>query len=154
MAAILVENFVPIGEAEEAFMRAAMVSARASHQAQELLSSILPWAEQRNLWQFGFITIEAASGRLYRISRYGHTDIFKHGQAIGTACLQLTITAPVYDRMFAEYLLLRNDERRYCDTANVFIFWRRHIPRPTALVAACVSFAVTLLVLGLWWRMQ
>ena len=36
------------------------------------------------------------------------------------ACMQLSIPAPTYDRMAAEYLLLRNAEETYWQTANIF----------------------------------
>lgn len=36
------------------------------------------------------------------------------------ACLQLSVTAPSYDRVVAEYLLLKNAEDAYWKTANVF----------------------------------
>ena len=39
---------------------------------------------------------------------------------VAYACLQLSIPAPTYDRMVAEYLLIRNAEDIYWKTANIF----------------------------------
>ena len=34
--------------------------------------------------------------------------------------MQLSVPAPVYDRIIAEYVLIRNDEDLYWHTANIF----------------------------------
>lgn len=63
---------------------------------------------------------EGQRGR-YTISPYCQTLIEdRHGKCIAYACLQLSIPAPTYDRMVAEYLLIKNDENLYWKTANVF----------------------------------
>jgi hypothetical protein len=61
-------------------------------------------------------------GRLgvYRICRDSQTEIYRKDRLVASGCLQLTIFAPTYDRMAAEYLILSNDERLYWTKANIF----------------------------------
>jgi hypothetical protein len=90
----------------------------AKQKAHDLLMSILP-PEERNRLEFqGFIS---ARGRRYEyvILPHSQTELFRKGRRVGFACLQLTVPAPVYDRMLAEYLLIKHDERAYLRTANV-----------------------------------
>ena len=56
------------------------------------------------------------------ISPYSQTEIRDSttGRCVAYACLQLSIPAPTYDRMVAEYLLIRNAEDVYWKTANIF----------------------------------
>ncbi len=58
----------------------------------------------------------------YVISPYSQTEIRDSttGRCVAYACLQLSIPAPTYDRMVAEYLLIRNAEDVYWKTANIF----------------------------------
>jgi len=94
---------------------------RAKDKARQLLRSILPdrsWAE---LEDKGVIQIEGRRGN-YVISPYSQTEIrdSASGRCVAYACLQLSIPAPTYDRMVAEYLLIRNAEDVYWKTANIF----------------------------------
>jgi hypothetical protein len=94
---------------------------RAKDKARQLLRSILPdrsWAE---LEDKGVIQIEGRRGN-YVISPYSQTEIrdIASGRCVAYACLQLSIPAPTYDRMVAEYLLIRNAEDVYWKTANIF----------------------------------
>jgi len=57
---------------------------------------------------------------VYRISRDSQTEIYRKGRLAACGCLQLTIFAPSYDRMVAEYLILANDEQLYWNKANIF----------------------------------
>ena len=58
----------------------------------------------------------------YVISPYSQTEIrdVSSGRCVAYACLQLSISAPTYDLMVAEYLLIRNAEDVYWKTANIF----------------------------------
>jgi hypothetical protein len=94
---------------------------KASERAHALLKSLLSLSEQDELDKNGSITVRGASGTAYTIHAHTQTEIFARPQEkIAQACLQLTIDAPVFDRMTAEYLLLKNDERQYWNTANIF----------------------------------
>jgi hypothetical protein len=90
----------------------------AKQKAYHLLMSILPSEEQTRLETLGNIQVRGRRHR-YVISPHTQTELFKNGRRVGFACLQLTIAAPVYDRMLAEYLLIKHDERAYLRTANV-----------------------------------
>jgi hypothetical protein len=94
---------------------------RAKDKARQLLRSILPdrsWAE---LEDKGVIQIDGRRGS-YVISPYSQTEIrdSASGRCVAYACLQLSIPAPTYDRMVAEYLLIKNAEDVYWKTANIF----------------------------------
>jgi hypothetical protein len=88
--------------------------------ARQLLRSILPENEWREFEGKGVIQCSGKRG-LYVISPFAQTEIRDAvaGRSIAYACLQLSITAPNYDRMIAEYLLIRNDEDFYWKTANM-----------------------------------
>jgi len=94
---------------------------RAKDKARQLLRSILPentWSEFEDK---GVIQCRGTRGT-YVISPYSQTEIrdAASGQCVAYACLQLSIPAPSYDRMVAEYLLIRNAEDVYWKTANIF----------------------------------
>jgi len=94
---------------------------RAKDKARQLLRQILPeraWAE---LEEKGVIQYAGKRGT-YVISPYSQTEIRDNvsGRCLAYACLQLSIPAPTYDRMVAEYLLIRNAEDVYWKTANIF----------------------------------
>lgn len=109
----------------------------ATQRARELLHRILPLNERTRLRTQGVVEVIGASGRRYRIAPYAQTEIFRRsGRPKHFACLQLTVPAPAYDRMIAEYLLIRNDEALYCEKANLFA---------RALLAVCIGLACSLL---------
>ena len=58
----------------------------------------------------------------YLIIAHSLTKIYHpvSGRCTGYACLQLSSSAPDYDRMLVEYLLLKNSEDEYWNTANIF----------------------------------
>ena len=94
---------------------------RAKDKARQLLRSILPepsWAEMEDK---GVIQLAGKRGN-YVISPYSQTEIrdASTGRCVAYACLQLSIPAPTYDRMVAEYLLIKNAEDVYWKTANIF----------------------------------
>jgi len=89
--------------------------------ARQLLRSVLPENAWREFEGKGVIQCSGKRG-LYVISPFSQTEIRDAvaGRSIAYACLQLSIAAPNYDRMIAEYLLIRNDEDFYWKTANMF----------------------------------
>jgi hypothetical protein len=86
--------------------------------ARKLLCDILPQSALEEFLEKGFFHYAGKVG-VYKISR-SRTEIYRHGRLSAFACLQLTIPAPSYDRMIAEYLILNNDETLYWNKANVF----------------------------------
>lgn len=94
---------------------------RSEDKARQLLRSVLPecsWAELENK---GVIRYTGKRGT-YVISPYSQTEIREpvSHRCVAYACLQLSIPAPAYDRMVAEYLLIKNAEDVYRETANIF----------------------------------
>ena len=85
-----------------------------------LLCSLLPDEERESFRSAGFLDVSTASGRVYRIYPFRQTEIFKRDRLESYACLQLTVAAPAFDRMIAEYLILRNDERFYRSNAHIY----------------------------------
>jgi hypothetical protein len=94
---------------------------RAKDKARQLLRSILPENAWTELEERGVIQYSGKRGT-YVISPYSQTEIrdTSTGRCVAYACLQLSIPAPTYDRMVAEYLLIRNAEDVYWKTANIF----------------------------------
>ncbi|PYR97349.1 MAG: hypothetical protein DMG15_06730 [Acidobacteria bacterium] len=94
---------------------------RAKDKARQLLRSVLADAEWLDLEEKGVIQLSGKRGK-YMISPYSQTEIrdVSSGRCVAYACLQLSIPAPTYDRMVAEYLLIKNAEDVYWKTANIF----------------------------------
>jgi hypothetical protein len=93
----------------------------AKDKARELLRLVLPGEEWSQLETKGVLKFRGQRA-LYVISPYSQTEIRDTvtGRCVGHACLQLSIPAPTYDRVAAEYLLLKNSEDTYWKTANIF----------------------------------
>ncbi len=93
----------------------------AKDKARQLLRQILPENSWTELEERGVIQFAGKRGH-YVISPYSQTEIRDSisGKCVAYACLQLSIPAPTYDRMVAEYLLIRNAEDVYWKTANIF----------------------------------
>lgn len=118
---------------------------KAQHRAWGLLLDILPQTERERLNEFGVIQIEGKCGK-YTLSPYSQTQIVRSGKTVAYACLQLSIPAPVYDRLIAEYLLIKNDEVSYWKTANVFNRTPDNFGVATLLmIAFVVALAVNLI---------
>lgn len=94
---------------------------RAKDKARQLLKSIVSEKEWAELEDRSIIQLTGKRGN-YLISPYTRTEIrdLQTGAIKAYACLQLTIPAPIYDRMVAEYLLIKNREDVYWKTANIF----------------------------------
>lgn len=97
--------------------------AAAKQKATQLLQDVLPAADWATFQKKSYFEV---SGKwwLYRVSVTGQTHVrsLTCGCLKATACLQVDQPGeahPVQDRMVAEYLLLKNDERKYLDTANL-----------------------------------
>jgi hypothetical protein len=93
----------------------------AKDKARQLLRSILPEKTWTAFEEKGVIQFAGKRGT-YVISPHTQTEIRNaaSGRCVAYACLQLSIPAPTYDRMIAEYLLIRNVEDVYWKTANIF----------------------------------
>src|SRR5262245_57435869 len=93
----------------------------AKDRARQLLRYILPDGSWGDFEEKGVIHYAGKRGH-YVISPYSQTEIRDpmSGRCVAYACLQLSIPAPTYDRMVAEYLLIRNAEDQYWKTANIF----------------------------------
>jgi hypothetical protein len=87
--------------------------------ARQLLCDLLPRKALQEFLEKDSFHYEGSVG-VYRISRDAQTEIYRHGRLAASGCLQLTVFAPTYDRMLAEYLILKNDERLYWTKANIF----------------------------------
>ena len=92
----------------------------ARQRSYSLLCSLLPDEERASFRSKCFLDVSTASGRVYRIYPFQQTEIFKRDRLESYACLQLTVRAPVFDRMIAEYLILRNDEPFYRSNAHIY----------------------------------
>lgn len=88
--------------------------------ARKLLRSVVPkktWCEYE---ETSFIRIEGKD-KIYLISPYSQTEIRNKetGKIEAYACLQLNLPAPTFDRMAAEYILIKNAEDFYWETARI-----------------------------------
>ncbi len=118
----------------------------ASAKARRLLCEILPDNARQDFLITGSFVHEG-DGVSYRISERSQTQIYVNGRHSAVACLQLSIPAPGCDRMIAEYLILKNDERLYWNLANVLPL---ETTRFDYRVLLALAFDVTLLVNLLW----
>ena len=93
----------------------------AEARAKNLLRRILPERQWDQLSETGMLEIPGSRG-IYRISIRDLTRVLETEtrRPRASACLQLTVPAPVNDRITAEYLLIQNDEDLYWRTANIF----------------------------------
>lgn len=93
----------------------------AKDRAHELLMRILPRKDRHCLVEQGVIVVRGRHA-VYHISPYTQTEMrdVRSGRCLAYGCLQLSIPAPTYDRMVAEYLLIKNAEDVYWKTANIF----------------------------------
>ena len=87
--------------------------------AKQLLCEILPGKAMNQFLEKDCFDHAGKVG-VYRIFRNSQTEVYRNGRLVATGCLQLTVFAPSYDRMIAEYLLICNDERLYWTKANIF----------------------------------
>ena len=89
--------------------------------AKNLLHRILPEGQWEQFSETGTLEIPGSRGT-YRISTRDLTRVLdaQTRRPRASKCLQLTIPAPVHDRIIAEYMLIRNDEDLYWRTANIF----------------------------------
>jgi hypothetical protein len=108
--------------------------------AKQLLCEILPDKALREFMD-GDCFHHVGKLGVYRISRNSQTEIYQRRRLVALGCLQLTIFAPSYDRMAAEYLILSNDERLYWRKANISPVRRfRHIRLAAVALLDCALF--------------
>ncbi len=88
--------------------------------AKELLLSILSEEQWNRFNQRGTLEI-AAKGGIYRISVHAPTRVLdsKTRRVVATTRLHLTTSESARDRVIAEYLLIRNDENLYWQSATI-----------------------------------
>jgi hypothetical protein len=89
--------------------------------AKNLLRRILPETQWDEFRDSGVLEIPGSRG-IYRISSCDLTRVLdaQTRRLRARICLQLSVPAPVNDRIISEYLLIQNDEDFYWQTANVF----------------------------------
>ena len=89
--------------------------------ATALLRRVLSEMEWAQFTETGVLEV-SGSRRTYRISPHDLTYILdsQTRRPVASACLQLSVPAPVHDRIITEYLLIQNDEDLYWQRANVF----------------------------------
>ena len=109
--------------------------------SKHLLCEILPQEALQEFLEKDYFHHKGNLG-IYRIRRDSQTEIYRKDRLAASGCLQLTIFAPSYDRMVAEYLILSNDERLYWTKANIFPITRTIDFRVVA--AAVLDFALLL----------
>ncbi len=116
----------------------------AQDKARELLRSILPESSLTKFEETGVVWVSGKRGT-YLISPCTQTEIhdLKTGRCVAYACLQLTIPAPDYDRMVAEYLLIKNAEDVYWKKANIFSHIGNEL-RISTLVLVLILVAVSI----------
>jgi hypothetical protein len=92
----------------------------AEEKARQVMRSVLPDGMWSTFEKTGSIEFTGKRAT-YVISPWRQTEIRDAvtGRYMGQACMQLSIAAPAPDRMIAEYLLLKNAEDFYWQTANV-----------------------------------
>lgn len=93
----------------------------ADSRARELLRRVLPEGQWAQFSETGVLEVPGCCGT-YRICAHDLTRVVNSQtrRPFASACLQLTVPAPVHDRIIAEYVLIRNDEDHYWRTANIF----------------------------------
>lgn len=117
----------------------------AKARARSLLLEILPPLERDRFVNTGVIHVTGSrSGDVYEISPGFQTAIHHQGRVIAHACLQLCMPFPTFDRMTAEYLLIKNDENQYLLTANVFANDRSLGIAPLLLIVFDIALVLNL----------
>lgn len=121
---------------------------RAREKARQLLFEVLPESSWLEFEDKDTIRVTGRRG-VYVISR-NQTEIrdSTSGRFVAYACLSLSVPAPTYDRMVAEYLLIKNAEDIYWKTANIFSRCGNEFDLGTMFLAAfdialCVNLLLT-----------
>jgi hypothetical protein len=88
--------------------------------ARELLQSIISEEQWNRFNQSGTLELEARGG-IYRLSTNGPTKVLDSAtrSVVAATRLQPAGAASGRDRVIAEYLLIRNDENLYWQTATI-----------------------------------
>lgn len=115
--------------------------------ALQLLRRVISDEEWKFFEKKGILKVSGRRG-IFIIYPSNQTEIVnrKTGQCVARTCLRLSILAPVFDRMAAEYLLLKNDEEFYWKTANIFKCYDKELtPRGFFLLYLCAGLYLYLL---------
>jgi len=110
--------------------------------ARQLLCQILPDEAREEFLTYDAFHWNGKNGT-YRISRDAQTEIYRNGRLHAHACLQLTIPAPSYDRMIAEYLILNSNERLYWSKANIYPAKERNV-EPLTIILILLNILLSL----------
>ena len=116
--------------------------------SKQLLCEILPLRALQEFLEKDYFHHVGKRGT-YRICRNSQTEIYRKGRHAASGCLQLSVFAPSYDRMAAEYLILSNNEQLYWNKANIFPA-RRAIDFRIAATAV-LDFVLLLNLARAWW---
>ena len=116
--------------------------------SKQLLCEILPLRALQEFLEKDYFHHVGKLGT-YRICRNSQTEIYRKGRHAASGCLQLSVFAPSYDRMAAEYLILSNNEQHYWNKANIFPA-RRAIDFRIAATAV-LDFVLLLNLARAWW---
>jgi hypothetical protein len=89
--------------------------------AKDRLRRILPESQWKQFNATETFEIPGSRG-IYRLCTRDLTRVLdaQTRRPRASACLQLTVPAPVHDRIIAEYMLIQNDEDLYWRTATIF----------------------------------
>lgn len=89
--------------------------------ARETLRRCLGDQKFKQFLKNGFVTVRAASGKLYKIFP-GHemTIVYENGQPVEKLCVVLKGEYPPTDSLIMRFLLLLNNEQMFRDKANKF----------------------------------
>jgi hypothetical protein len=89
--------------------------------ARDVLRRILPENQWAQFNETGILEVSGSRGT-YHISSSDLTRVLESQtrRPLAKACLQLSVAAPVHDRIIAEFVLIQNDEDLYWRTANIF----------------------------------
>jgi hypothetical protein len=112
--------------------------------ARQLLCEILPPNARQEFLEKGFFHHQGKVAR-YKICRNSPTEVYRNGRLAASGCLQLTIFSPTYDRMAAEYLILKNDEPLYWTKANIFPIRPRFDLRLLAIILFDLALLLNLI---------
>lgn len=98
--------------------------------AEQLLAKILTEDEYFSFAALGWFEVDGRIHKTYRLHRREKTRIIDWKDRHFSACIYATETVPDADRIAAEYLLIRHEERQYLKTANLTEI-QPHVPLTT-----------------------
>lgn len=121
---------------------------RAKADSKKLLQSIVSENEWAELEKSDTITV-VREKYTYEIAVRTQTTVRRKnsGRIYAYACIRTMEFMPVYNRMASEYLLLKNDEKEYWKTANIFLRTANEFNIPVLfLIAFDIALFVDLII--------